>query len=100
MSGTGAGRAKDGRGWSATTNKTGHDTLIVFTSSTEFEAWDGNGPAPSYSKFAAYALLDHRGDYADAARGLADEGYGEERNQGAGRGGARRAHPRNARRRD
>jgi hypothetical protein len=68
---------KDGRGWSATTNYTGRDTLIVFTTSTGFEEWSGSGPAPSYSKFAAYAVLNHGGEFEAAARDLAAQGYGD-----------------------
>ena len=40
-------------GVSATTNLGGHDRLYVFTSSTPFE------PETSYSKFAAFAVLNH-----------------------------------------
>lgn len=70
------------RGWSATTNRTGKDTLIVFSSSTDFEAWDGSpGRAPSYSKFAAYAALNHRGTgpaaLEAAAKALHALGYGD-----------------------
>jgi hypothetical protein len=70
---------KEGRGWSATTNRTGNDTLIVFSSSTPFEEWDGTPgrSAPSYSKFAAYTILYHGGDFEAAARALGEEGYGE-----------------------
>jgi hypothetical protein len=57
------------RGQSATT---GHNAgLHVFTSSAPpFEA-NGN-----YSKFGAYTVLNHGGDFAAAARALAKEGYG------------------------
>ena len=65
------------RGWSATTNHTGNDTLIVFSSNTPFESWEGDDrPAPSYSKFTAYAVLNHRGDFEAAARALGERGYG------------------------
>lgn len=58
-------------GISATLNHTGRDTLIVFSTSTPFET------APtSYSKFAAYALLNHGNDYHAAASTLAAQGYG------------------------
>lgn len=60
-------------GISATTNHTGNDTLIVFSTSTPFET----APA-SYSKFAAYAVLNHGGDYAAAGRTLWQEGFREE----------------------
>ena len=33
-------------------------------------------PGTAYSKFAAYALLDHRGDYSTAAKSLRASGYG------------------------
>ena len=55
-------------GVSATTNLGGHDRLYVFTSSTPFE------PEKSYSKFAAYAVLHHGGDFAAAARHVAADG--------------------------
>lgn len=58
-------------GWSATTNYKGSGLLYVFTSSTMFES------ERSYSKFAAYALLNHNGDFKEAAKALADKGYGK-----------------------
>jgi hypothetical protein len=58
-------------GISATTNHAGSDLLYVFSSSTPFE------PDRGYSKFSAYALLNHGGDFAAAARDLAGHGYGE-----------------------
>lgn len=58
-------------GISATTGRADdRDRLYVFTSSTEFE------PEVPYTKFGAYALLQHRGDHAAAAKALADAGYG------------------------
>ena len=45
-------------GISATTNVHGSDLLWCFSSSTAFE------PETSYSKFGAYALLEHGGDFA------------------------------------
>src|SRR5581483_1693903 len=57
-------------GISASTNALGTDRLHVFTTSTEFE---GN---ESYSKLAAYAVLNHRGDLSAAARELGRRGYG------------------------
>lgn len=56
-------------GVSATTSET-TGRLWVFSSSTEFE------PEQHYSKFEAYALLEHHGDYAAAASALAREGFG------------------------
>jgi hypothetical protein len=52
-------------GVSATTNLRGKDRLYVFTSSTPFE------PEKCYSKFAAYAVVRHGGDFAAAARDAA-----------------------------
>ena len=46
------------------------DWLYVFSSSTEFET------ETTYSKFAAYALLEHGGDHSAAARALRAAGYG------------------------
>jgi putative DNA primase/helicase len=57
-------------GASATTNYDGNDNLYVFSSSTAFE------PNSSYTKFGAYALLRHGGDFSAAARALRAEGYG------------------------
>jgi len=58
-------------GTSATTGYGERGNLYLFTTSSDvFEA------ETSYSKFAAYALLHHHGDYAAAARALAAEGYG------------------------
>jgi hypothetical protein len=58
-------------GVSATTNYQGSDLLYVFSSSTPFETERG------YSKFSAYALLEHNNDYAAAARALVGMGYGD-----------------------
>lgn len=56
----------------ATTNYEGSDKLYVFsTSAPPFE----HGRA--YDKFSAYALLNHNGDFAEAAKALAKQGYGE-----------------------
>lgn len=57
-------------GHSATVNHTGTDHLHVFTSSSAFE------PNVSYSRFAAYAKLEHRGDFKRAAKALYDRGFG------------------------
>lgn len=58
-------------GVSATTGAAeDRDRLYVFTTSTEFEA------EVPYTKFGAYALLQHGGDHAAAARALHREGYG------------------------
>ncbi|MFC5744796.1 phage/plasmid primase, P4 family [Actinomadura rugatobispora] len=62
---------KSGPHVSATTGRSGTDNLYVFSSSTIFDTEE------PYSKFAAYALLEHAGDYAAAARALAAQGYGD-----------------------
>jgi hypothetical protein len=60
-------------GISATTGRNTGDNLYVFSSSTEFDT------ETPYSKFAAYALLHHAGDYSAAAKALAAQGYGDQR---------------------
>jgi hypothetical protein len=57
-------------GVSATTNHADLDLLHVFSSSTDFEA------DRSYSKYAAYAILNHGGDFSATAKELARLGYG------------------------
>jgi len=57
-------------GISATTGRNNGNNLYVFSSSTEFEA------ETPYSKFGAYCLLQHGGDYKNAAKQLASEGFG------------------------
>jgi len=59
-------------GISATTNQAadGVDRLYVFSSSTEFD------PETPYTKFGAYALLEHHGDHSAAAKQLVADGYG------------------------
>jgi putative DNA primase/helicase len=61
------------RGISATTNHAGTDLLYVFSSSTAF------APDRAYDKFAAYAVLNHAGEFAAAARVLGQQGYGAPR---------------------
>lgn len=64
---------KPGTGFSATTGRDpARDRLYVFTTSTEFET------ETPYTKFGAYALLNHGGDHHEAARALAKEGWGKE----------------------
>lgn len=58
-------------GISATTNHAGSDLLYVFSTSTGFDAERG------YSKFSAYAFLDHNGDFKEASKELALLGYGD-----------------------
>lgn len=60
------------QGISATTGHAGTDFLYVFSTSTVFEANRG------YSKFSAYALLNHGADFAEASRTLSLQGYGLE----------------------
>lgn len=65
---------KDGN--SATTGNGPNDLLYVFTSSAyPFE------PSRSYSKFAAYALINHGGDFHFAAQALKEKGFGSPRRQ-------------------
>ena len=59
-------------GVSATSNFGGSDLLYVFTSSTEFE------PETSCSKFGAYTLLEHGGNFQKAALALAKRGFGHQ----------------------
>ncbi len=59
-------------GWSATVNFGGSDLLYVFSTSTVFEAQE------AYTKFAAYAVLSHGGDFTLAAAELARTGYGNQ----------------------
>ena len=58
-------------GVSATTNFRHSDLLYVFSTSTRLS------PERGYSKFAAYAELEHNGDYSAAARTLSEQGYGD-----------------------
>jgi hypothetical protein len=63
---------KKGRGISATSNYGDTDLLYVFSTSADpFE------PDQAYTKFAAYALLDHGGDFSAAAGELAKQGFGK-----------------------
>lgn len=57
-------------GNSATTGHSGTDALFVFTTSTQFE------PGRNYSKFSAYGILNHNGDFRAASSELANQGYG------------------------
>ena len=64
-------------GHSAISNYDGNDRLIVYSTSTPFEPHQ-TGQKNGYSKFRAYALLNHNEDYAAAARELGQQGYGEQ----------------------
>jgi hypothetical protein len=58
-------------GTSATTNYGESDLLYVFSSNAHpFQEDTG------YTKFHAFALLNHHGDFKAAARALRDKGYG------------------------
>lgn len=58
-------------GWGAATNHQGSDRLYVWTTATSLD------PDRSYTKFAAYVILDHGGDFSAAARALEEAGYGQ-----------------------
>lgn len=61
-------------GHSATTNYGGGDTLKIFSTSVEgFEAEN------TYSKFGAFAQLNHHGDFKAATQALVAMGHGEQR---------------------
>jgi hypothetical protein len=83
---------KDGPGFSATTGyckgRDGVDLLAVFSSNADpFDGPSGASPCTCYGKFAAYALLNHGGDFKAAARELARQGYGEQRRRRQGKRG-------------
>lgn len=68
-------------GISATTgllSKQGNELLVVFsTNAHPFEGIAANGrQGVTYSKFGAYTLLNHTGDYQASAKALLDLGYG------------------------
>ena len=68
-------------GFSATTgliSKAGNELLTVFsTNAYPFEGVNAAGRAGvTYSRFAAYALLNHNGSFEDAAKALVKLGYG------------------------
>ena len=70
------------KGLSATTgcrSSAGTELFCVFsTNAFPFEGPSNGRPCTSYSKFAAYAVLNHGGDYSKAARALSDKGFGEQ----------------------
>jgi hypothetical protein len=61
---------------SAITNGKGTDTLAVFTTATVFE--DVMSRGTTYSKFGAYAYLNHNGDFKEATKDLGAQGYGNQ----------------------
>lgn len=67
-------------GVKATTGRDEHDRLFVFATGSEFQS------EVPYSKFGAYALLQHGGDHKAAARALAHQGYGSRRLSSVGGG--------------
>lgn len=65
---------KNAGGSSATVNHGGFDLLYVFSSNAApFES------ERAFTKFSAYALLNHGGDFEAAARDLAAQGFGHPR---------------------
>lgn len=87
-------REKDGVGywrrpgkdkyWSATTNYAGHDLLIVFSENAPpFEVWKDfrSGKRRGYTKFAAFMLLRHGGDYTKGSGVAVEAGLGEAEGQ-------------------
>ncbi|TWT31162.1 hypothetical protein KOR34_45380 [Posidoniimonas corsicana] len=68
------------QGTSATTglkSKHGNDLLCVFSTSAHPFPGANGSPCSTHTKFGAYCLLNHNGDFAAAARQLASEGYGD-----------------------
>ena len=63
---------KTGPGISATGNYAGSNLFYVFSVNAAPFA-----PQTAYSPFAVYTLLEHAGDFREAARALAQEGFGE-----------------------
>jgi len=59
----------------------GHSATLDFLAGKFYVFSSNAGPfqaETSYSKFAVYALLEHGGDYAEAARALSLQGYGQQ----------------------
>jgi hypothetical protein len=64
-------RPGKGQGVSATTGYVGEDALYVFSSNADpFQA------EKTYTRFGAYALLEHEGDFSAAAAELRRQGFG------------------------
>jgi P4 family phage/plasmid primase-like protien len=74
---------KEAPGYSATTgfchNQHGDDLLAVFSSNAAPFTIPAGKTCTCYSKFSAYALLHHGGDFSAAARALVAQGYGAPR---------------------
>jgi hypothetical protein len=68
-------------GWSATTgcvSKSGNELFCVFSSNAAPFLGAANGkPCTTYTKFAAYTLLHHQGDFGAATMALAARGFGK-----------------------
>jgi hypothetical protein len=58
------------KGISASLNYRGSNRFYVFTSSTEFDN------ERAYTPFSTYAILEHNGNYKEAAKALGQQGYG------------------------
>lgn len=68
-------------GWSATTGhcktEQGNELFAVFSSNAHpFDGPNGGAACSCYSKFSAYAILNHNKDWKAAAKALAAQGYG------------------------
>lgn len=77
-------------GTSATTgvrSKAGNELFCCFSDNAHpFAGAKPPHVCSSYSKFAAYAVLNHGGDYSAAARALAEQGYGDRQQPSDGAG--------------
>jgi hypothetical protein len=62
-------------GISATTNHAGNDKFFVFSTSTQFES------ERSLSKFAVFTIVEHQGNFSEAAKALREQGYGEQKKE-------------------
>jgi hypothetical protein len=62
-------------GISATTNHAGNDKFFVFSTSTQFES------ERSLSKFAVFTIVEHQGNFSEAAKVLRGQGYGEQKKE-------------------
>ena len=63
------------------------DVLCCFSSSAGLPVFTGKGCKNALSKVAAYAHLNHGGDFAAAARALWEQGYGSRRGDDGDDGG-------------
>jgi hypothetical protein len=78
------------KGWSATTGVSkgpdGVEFFNCFSSNAHpFEGANGVKSCSCYTKFAAYTLLHHGGDYKAAVKELARQGYGDQAHKANGR---------------